>query len=187
MTAPRISTDDPVVVRDELPPPVTEDRLRPPSCVRPTLPYEHVEHATTHAYACSVLVRAALPRGLWHRADCVRRRHDGEGRLRSADRRADHRGLEDHADHRDRHRRGVAGVLLILASLSPRGRIFGAFIGALVGVGGIVVLAASNDRAGRPPHRACTGLGPARDRWPLAARRVLPDPCRRLDARRGAP
>ena len=38
-----------------------------------------------------------------------------------------------------------AGVLLILAALTPRGRIFGGFIGALVGVGGIVVLAGSDD------------------------------------------
>ena len=38
MTAPRISTDDPVVVREELPPPVTDDRLRAPLCVRSHAP-----------------------------------------------------------------------------------------------------------------------------------------------------
>src|SRR4029077_7325943 len=44
-----------------------------------------------------------------------------------------------------------AGVLLILASLSPRGRIFGAFIGALVGIGGIGGLGAANAGLGGFP------------------------------------
>ena len=80
-----------------------------------------------------------------------------------------------------------AGVLLILASLSPRGRIFGAFIGALVGVGGIVVLAASNDVLSDLHTERALG-------WVLLVigglsllAGVLPDPCRRVDARRGAP
>ena len=38
MTAPRISTDDPVVVHEELPPPVTDDRLRAPSAYDPDAP-----------------------------------------------------------------------------------------------------------------------------------------------------
>ena len=46
MDARRTSIDEPVVVREELPPPVTDDRLRPPATYD-SLPYEQVERTTT--------------------------------------------------------------------------------------------------------------------------------------------
>lgn len=144
MTAPRISTDDPIVVRDTLPPPVTDDRLRAPAAYDPTLPYEHVEHATmtrtraafsfaqfVHvvcgialtAFGAVTMAKAGFDRPIGEQTAEVLRITQSTAI-----------GIAEVS----------AGVLLILASLSPRGRIFGAFIGALVGVGGIVVLAASN-------------------------------------------
>jgi hypothetical protein len=143
MTAPRISTDDPVVVHEELPPPVTADRLRSPSAYD-SLPYEHVEHATT------TRTRAAFSLAqLFHAVCGIALTAFGAVTMAKA---GFDRPIGEQTAEVLRITQttaiGIAevsaGVLLILASLSPRGRIFGAFIGALVGVGGIVVLAASN-------------------------------------------
>jgi hypothetical protein len=144
MTARPISTDGPVVVRDELPPPVVDDRLPPPS-VYDSLPYERVERSTTtHTRAAFSLAQ------LFHAVCGIALTAFGAVTMAKA-------GFDRPLGEQTAEVLKVtqttaigiaevsAGVLLILAALSPRGRIFGGFIGALVGVGGIVVLAASND------------------------------------------
>ncbi len=127
-----------------MPPPVTEDRLRPPSAYDPTLPYEHVERTTTHtraAFSFAQLVHAACGVAL-----------TAFGAVTMAKAGFDRPIGEQTAEVLNITQTTVigiaeagAGVLLILAALSPRGRIFGGFIGALVGVAGIVVLAGSDD------------------------------------------
>ncbi len=143
MTAPRISTDEPVVVHEELPPPVNADRLRPPSAYD-SLPYERVEHATT------TRTRTAFSLAQFFHAVCgIALTAFGAVTMAKAgfDRPIGEQTAEV-LKITQTTAIGIAevsaGVLLILAALSPRGRIFGGFIGALVGVGGIVVLAASN-------------------------------------------
>jgi len=144
MNARPVVSDDPVVVREELPPPVADDRMRPPRATAydPTLPYERVDHTTrtraafsfaqvVHA-ACGIALAAF---GAVTMAKAGFDRPIGEQTaevLRITQSTAI--GIAETA----------AGVLLILAALSPRGRIFGGFVGTLVGIAGIVVLAASN-------------------------------------------
>ena len=143
MDARRTSIDEPVVVREELPPPVTDDRLRPPATYD-SLPYEQVERSTTthtraafslaqffHA-ACGIALTAF---GVVTMAKAGFDRPIGEQTaevLKITQTTAI--GIAEAA----------AGVLLILSALTPRGRIFGGFIGAIVAAGGVFVLAASN-------------------------------------------
>ena len=139
---PALTDDEPVVVR-EMPPPVIEERLRPATAHDPTLPYEHVAHATrtraafsfaqvVHA-ACGIalaafgavtMAKAGFDRPIGEQTAEVMRITQSTAI-----------GIAEAA----------AGVLLILAALTPRGRIFGGFIGTLVGIAGIVVLAGSDD------------------------------------------
>ena len=145
MTARRIVTEDgPVTLGDELPAPVAEARLRPPTAYDPTLHYEHVERTTTHtraAFSLSQLVHAICGIAL-----------TAFGAVTMAKAGFD-RPIGEHTAEVLRITQttaiGIAevgaGLLLILAALTPRGRVFGGFIGALVGVAGIVVLAGSDD------------------------------------------
>jgi len=145
MDSRRTLTDDPVVVREELPPPVTEDRLRPPTSYDPTLPYERVEKVTTTrtraAFSFAQLIHAICGVALTAFGAVTMARAGFDTPL----------GEQTTEVLRITQTTAIgiaeagAGVLLILAALTPRGRIFGGFIGALVGVAGIVVLAASDD------------------------------------------
>lgn len=140
----RTLTDEPVVV-EELPPPVTEDRLRPPAAYDPTLPYEMVEkRTTTHtraAFSFAQLIHAICGVALtaFGAVTMARAGFDNPiGEQTTEVLRITQTTAIGIAE-------AAAGVLLILAALTPRGRIFGGFIGALVAVGGIVVLAGSDE------------------------------------------
>ncbi len=143
MPAQRIVEDGRVISADELPAPVAEDRLRPPTSYDPTLPYEHIERTTTHtraAFSLSQLVHAICGIGL-----------AAFGAVTMAKAGFDRPIGEQTAEVlRITQTTAIgiaevsAGVLLILAALTPHGKIFGGFIGALVGVAGLVVLAGSD-------------------------------------------
>src|SRR5262245_3404380 len=146
MESRRIVTDDePVVVREELPPPVTEDRLRVPAAYDPTLPYERVEQrSTTHtraAFSFAQLIHAICGVALTAFGVVTMARAGFDSPI----------GEQTTEVLRITQTTAIgiaeagAGVLLILAALTPRGRIFGGFIGALVGVAGIIVVAGSDE------------------------------------------
>ena len=147
MTAQRIVTEDGrVIAADELPAPVAEDRLRPATAYDPTLPYEqsntsNAPRRTPAAFSLSQLVHAVCGIGL-----------AAFGAVTMAKAGFDRPIGEQTAEVlRITQTTAIgiaeasAGVLLILAALSPRGKVFGGFIGALVGVAGLVVLAGSDD------------------------------------------
>jgi hypothetical protein len=148
MTPQRSLTEDGhVIAGDELPAPIAEDRLRPATAYDPTLPYEHIEHIertttrTRAAFSLSQLVHAVCGIGL-----------AAFGAVTMAKAGFDRPIGEQTAEVlRITQTTAIgiaevsAGVLLILAALSPRGKVFGGFIGALVGVAGLVVLAGSDD------------------------------------------
>ena len=141
----RTLADEPVVTREELPPPVVDDRLRTPAAYDPTLPYEHVEkRTTTHtraAFSFAQLVHAICGVALTAFGAVTMARAGFDTPIGEQTTEV----LKITQTTAIGIAEAGAGVLLILAALTPRGRIFGGFVGALVGVAGIVVLAGSNE------------------------------------------
>jgi len=140
MTERRVLTDDDPVVRQDLPPPVLEDRRA--VTYDPTLPYERVDHTTRTraAFSFAQVVHAACGIALaaFGAVTMAKAGFDRPIGEQTAEvvriTQTTAIGIAETA----------AGVLLILAALTPRGRIFGGFIGTLVAVAGVVVLAGSD-------------------------------------------
>ena len=142
----RTLPEQPVVVsKEHLPPPVIDDRVPPP--VYRDLPYDDREHG----YTTVTHTRSAFSFAQFVHAIC--------GVALAAGGAVTMAGRASTAPSRSRRPRSstspqstalgiaelAAGLLLIAAALTPHGRMFGGFIGALVAIGGLVVVAASDE------------------------------------------
>ena len=143
----RTLPDQPIVVTEEpLPPPVVDERVPPP--VYRDLPYD--DHDRDHGYTVkqtrstfsfAQFVHAVCGIGLaaFGAVTMARAGFDspvGEQTTEVLDiTQSTVLGIAELA----------AGLLLIAASLTPHGRKFGGFIGALIAIGGLVVVAASDE------------------------------------------
>jgi hypothetical protein len=141
----RTLPDQPVVVTEEpLPPPVVDERVPPP--VYRDLPYEDRERGytvkqTRSTFSFAQFVHAICGIGL-----------AAFGAVTMAKAGFDSPIGEQTTEVLNITQSTVlgiaelgAGLLLIAASLTPHGRKFGAFVGALVAIGGLVVVAASDE------------------------------------------
>jgi len=141
----RTLPDQPVVVTEEpLPPPVVDERVPPP--IYRDLPYEDRERGytvkqTRSTFSFAQFVHAICGIGL---------AAFGAVTMAKA-------GFDSPIGERTTEVLNItqstvlgiaelgAGLLLIAASLTPHGRKFGAFVGAIVAIGGLVVVAASDE------------------------------------------
>lgn len=141
----RTLIDQPVVASEEqLPPPVVDDRVPPP--VYRELPYDDREHGytvthTRSAFSFAQFVHAVCGIGLAAGGAVTMARAGFDSPLAEQTTeilkitQSTALGIAELA----------AGLLLIAASLTPHGRKFGGFIGALVAIGGLIVVAASDE------------------------------------------
>lgn len=136
--------DEPVVVTEPLPPPATAERVaQPVGAYETSLPYDS-ERTTTRTrvvFSLAQLVHAICGIALTAFGVVTMARGGFDAPL--GEQTTSVLGLTQTTAI------GIAeagaGVLLIVAALSPRLRAFGGFIGALVAVGGIMLLAGSDD------------------------------------------
>ena len=145
MSDQRTLPDQPIVASEHpLPPPVVDDRVPPP--VYRELPYDDRDHGytvkqTRSTFSFAQLVHAVCGIGL---------AAFGAVTMAKA-------GFDSPLDEQTTQVLGItqstvlgiaelaAGLVLIAASLTPLGRKFGGFVGALIAIGGLVVVAASDE------------------------------------------
>ena len=141
----RTLPDQPIVVTEEpLPPPVVDERVPPP--VYRDLPYEDRDRGytvkqTRSTFSVAEFVHAACGIALAAGGAVTMARAGFDSPLAEQTTeifnitQSTALGIAELA----------AGLLLIGASLTPHGRRFGGFIGALIAIGGLVVVAASDE------------------------------------------
>jgi hypothetical protein len=142
----RTLTDPPVVTTEEqqLPPPVVDDRM-PPTAYR-DLPYEDRERGYTVTQTRTTVSFAQLVHALCGIALAA------GGAVTMARAGFDSPLAEQTTEILDITQSTLlgiaelaAGLLLVAAALTPHGRKFGGFVGALVAIGGLIVVAASDE------------------------------------------